>query len=149
MHDADQEIEQRSVGNGKFHCAHTNISRIDIVWTDIDKIKKYCIQTKLLNDMCDHAQTEHAHDSTASIAGATTIAAAALSLSFARANDDDADDDDDDEDDDEDEDDADDDAVAGDSFLTSRKTSSAITDCNCAGVADADKIEKAITNKYW
>ena len=82
------------------------------------------------------AQFEHAHDSTVSIAGAPTTAA--LSLSFARADDDNADENEDDDDD------ADDDAVPGDNSLTSRKTSSAITDCNCAGVADADSIEITI-----
>ncbi len=34
------------------------------------------------------------------------------------------------------------DAVAGDNFLTSRKTSSAITDCNCAGDAEAVLMPK-------
>ena len=55
---------------------------------------------------CIRAQLEHAHDSTASIAGAPTTVA--LPLSFACVDDDDADNNDDDDD----EDDADDDAVA-------------------------------------
>ncbi len=75
--------------------------------------------------------SKHEHDLTASIAGAAKVAVA-IALPFACIVDvDNADDEDDNADDDAD-------AVAGDSFLTSRKTSSAITDCNCAGDADAD-----------